>query len=320
MKQLSSALLLALFFVLLLTASGAFYVVRETEQVILTQFGKPVGEPISEAGLRFKIPFIQVVNRLEKRSIEWDGQPREMPTRDKTYIVVDAFARWRINDPTTFFLRLRDERSAQSRLDDIIGGEIRNVVASHELMEIVRSNKDRKPTQEEVSTDGLTRQVNWPPIKLGRGALEQQVFTAAAVKLKGFGLELLNVQFTRINYNPGVEQAIYQRMISERQQIAERFRSEGQGEAARILGNREKELRTIESEAYRKVQTIRGEADARAADIYARAYGQTPLAADFYSFFKSLETWQKVADPNTTLVLTTESEVFSLLKKLQPKQ
>jgi len=320
MKQLSSALLLALILVLLLTGSGAFYVVRETEQVILTQFGKPVGEPISDAGLRFKIPFIQVVNRLEKRSIEWDGQPREMPTRDKTYIVVDAFARWRINDPTTFFLRLRDERSAHSRLDDIIGGEIRNVVASHELMEIVRSNNDRKPTQEDVSTDGLTRQVNWPPIKLGRSALEQQVFAAAVEKLKGFGLELLNVQFTRINYNSGVEQAIYQRMISERQQIAERFRSEGQGEAARILGNREKELRSIESEAYRKVQTIRGEADARAADIYARAYSQTPLAADFYSFLKSLETWQKVADPSTTLVLTTESEVFGLLKKIQPKQ
>ncbi len=319
MKRLPQALLLVLVVAAVLGLSGACYVVDETEKVIITQFGKPIGQPITEAGLRLKLPFIHTVNRFEKRAVEWDGRPTEMPTKDKTYLVVDAFARWRITDPETYFLRLRDERSAQSRLDDIIGSEIRNVVASHELIEIVRSDKARKPALDDSSADGIVRAVAWPPIRFGREALESLVLESAAPKLKVFGIELLNVQFTRLSYNQAVEQAIYQRMISERQQIAERFRSEGQGEAARILGNREKELRTIESEAYRKFQTTRGKADARATEIYARAYGQTPEAAEFYQFVKSLETFQKTLDGNTTVVLTTGSELFRLLKRSAPE-
>lgn len=319
MKHLFQTVLLALAAVFILGAFGAYYVVDETEQVIITQFGKPVGQAITNAGLRFKLPLIQTVNRFEKRAVEWDGRPTEMPTKDKTYLVVDAFARWRITDPETYFLRLRDERSAQSRLDDIIGSEIRNVVASHELIEIVRSDKTRKPALDDSSADGIVRAVAWPPIRFGRHALERLVLEASVPKLKVFGIELLNVQFTRLSYNEAVQQTIYQRMISERQQIAERFRSEGQGEAARILGNREKELRTIESEAYRKFQTIRGKADAQATEIYARAYGQKPEAAEFYQFVKSLETFQKTLDANTTVVLTTDSDLFRLLKRSAPE-
>jgi len=317
MNKNSPYILIAVSAVLLILLSSTF-VVNETDQVIITRFGKPMGAPVTNAGLYPKIPFITTVNRFEKRALDWDGRPIEMPTKDKTYLVVDAFARWRIVDPEAYFLRLRDERSAQSRLDDIIGGEIRNVVASHELIEIVRNDKARKPATVEPG-DGLARTVNWPSIRFGRSALERTVLESAAPKLGVFGIELLNVQFTRINYNETVQQSIYQRMISERQQIAERFRSEGQGEAARILGNREKELRTIESTAYRKYQVIRGQADAQATEIYARAYGQTPPAAEFYRFSKSLETLQKTLDSNTTVVLTTDSELFRLLKRSSPE-
>jgi membrane protease subunit HflC len=318
MKRVLQVFLVAFALAVLLGAVGTYYVVNETEQVIITQFGKPIGQPITNAGVRFKLPFVQTVNRLEKRTLDWDGRPTEMPTKDKTYLVVDAFASWRISDPTTYFLRLRDERSAQSRLDDIIGSEIRNVVAAHPLIEIVRNDQTRKPALDETSADGISRAVAWPPIRDGRQGLERMVFESSAPKLTVFGIELLNFQFTRLNYNEAVQQAIYQRMISERQQIAERFRSEGQGEAARILGNRERELRTIESEAYRKFQTIRGKADAQATEIYARAYTQSPEAAELFQFVKSLETFQKTLDSNTTVVLTTDSDLFRLLKQGTP--
>ena len=316
MKPILYTLMMLAALAILLAGAGAFYEVDETEQVIITQFGKPVGKAITTAGLKWKLPFIQAVNRLEKRALEWDGRPTEIPTKDKTYLVVDAFARWRIHDPETYFLALRDERSAQSRLDDIIGSEIRNAVASHELIEIVRNTKDRKPAVDDTLAEASARQTPWPPIRLGRSEIERIVLESSAPKLKSFGIDLLNVQLKRLNYNDAVKRTIFQRMISERQQIAERFRSEGAGEAARILGNREKELRTIESEAYRKVQTIRGEADARATDIYARAYNKTPDAAELYHFTKTMETWQKALETDTTLILSTDSEVFRLLKNL----
>jgi modulator of FtsH protease HflC len=297
-----------------IAVESSTFVVHETDQVILTRFGKPSGSVVTNAGPHFMTPFVSTVNRFEKRSVDWDGKPTEMPTKDKTYIVVDAFARWRIVDAEAYFLRLRDERTAQSRLDDIIGGEIRNAVAAHELIEIVRSDKVRKPAVDDSVGDNGARAVSWPAIQVGRSALEKMVLERAAPKLRPFGIELLNVLFTRINYNQAVEQTIYQRMISERQQIAERFRSEGQGEAARILGNRERELRTIESEAYRRCQALKGEADAKAAAIYTEAYNRSPETAEFYQFTKSLETLQKTLDPNTTLVLSTASEAFRLLK------
>ncbi len=320
MKLILSLTLVATLILAAIGIPSLTFVVNETDQVIITRFGKPTGAAITNAGLYTMTPFISTVNRFEKRAVDWDGRPTEMPTKDKTYIVVDAFARWRIVDAEAYFLRLRDERTAQSRLDDIIGGEIRNVVASHELIEIVRNDKARKPTGEVVGEDKAVRAIEWPPIQIGRAALEQIVLENAAPKLRVFGIELLNVLFTRINYNEAVQQSIYQRMISERQQIAERFRSEGQGEAARILGNREKELRTIESVAYRKCQTLRGTADAKATEIYARAYNQTPEAAEFYQFTKSLETLQKTTDSNTTLVLTTDSDLYGLLKQSRSRE
>jgi membrane protease subunit HflC len=302
----------------LFTLLGSFYAVYQTEQVIITQFGKPVGDPITDPGLHLKVPFIQTVNRLEKRFLEWDGAPVAIPTRDKTYIHVDTFARWRIQDAKTYFVRLRDERSAQSRLEDIIGSETRNAVARHDLIEIVRSDKERKPLRDEklkAGPVGLGSIGTLPPIEFGRSKIETDIRIAAATKMAEFGIELLDVRVKRVNYNPDVLDRIYQRMISERSQIAQLFRSEGQGEAARIAGQKERDLNEIESTAYRQVQQIRGEADARASEIYARAYAQNPQAADFYAFMKSMETYRKILAKDSTLVLSTESDLFGMLKR-----
>lgn len=297
--------------VLALLAYESAFRVNETEQVIITQFGEPMGDVISDAGLKFKVPFIQVANRIEKRILMWDGSANDMPTKDKLYITVDTFGRWRIKDPLQYFLRLRDERSAQSRLEDILGSETRNAVAKHELIEIVRTTKGRTASFDPLLADvDIGRLL---PIQRGRRLIEEDIFAAASSKLGEFGIELLDVRFKRINYNESVRQKIYARMISERQQIAERFRSEGAGEAARIIGNKEKDLQQIESEAYRKTQTIKGVADAKATAIYARAYDQTAASRDLYDFVQTLETYQSVIDPGTTLVLTTDSELYGLL-------
>ena len=302
---------LAVLFPLLIVAYEAFYTVNETEQVIMTQFGKPVGGIVNEAGLKLKIPFIQKVNRIEKRILLWDGSANDMPTKDKLYITVDTFGRWRIKDPLQYFLRLRDERSAQSRLEDILGSETRNAVAKHELIEIVRTTKDRTPAVDPLLAEADVGKLL--PIKRGRRQIEEDIFSAASVKLAEFGIELLDIRFKRINYNESVRQKIYARMISERQQIAERFHSEGAGEAAKIIGNKEKDLQRIESEAYRKIQSIQGVADAKATEIYAAAYNQTKSARELYDLVKTLETYKQVIDPSTTLVLTTESELYQLL-------
>jgi membrane protease subunit HflC len=315
-------LFIALTGAVLWTLFGCFYAVYQTEQVIITQFGKPVGEPIEEPGLHFKIPIIQEVNRIDKRFLEWDGSPVAIPTRDKTYIHVDTFARWRISDPKTFFVRLRDERSAQSRLEDILGSETRNAVAKHDLIEIVRTDKERKPLRDEGLKNvpaGLGTIGVLPPIQIGRGKIEEEIKTKGAKKLAEFGIDLLDVRLKRVNYNPDVLDRIYQRMISERQQIAQRFRSEGEGEAARIAGQKERDLNEIQSTAYRQVQQIRGEADAKATEIYAQAYTQNPNAADFYKFLKSMETYRKVLTKDARLFLSTDSDLFNLLKRVSAK-
>jgi len=300
----------------------AAFTVDQAEQVIITQFGRPIGEPIAEPGLHFKVPLIQRVNRFDKRYLAWDGPMVEMSTKDKTYVQVDTFARWRITDPMQYYLRLRDERSAQSRLEDILGGETRTAIARHELIEVVRTDKEREPLQDqtllgEAARVGGLGQLR--PIHNGRVAIEKGVYEAAAPKLAEFGIELLDVRFKRINYNPQVLERIYQRMISERLQIAQRFRSEGEGEAARIAGNKERDINEIASTAYRKVQEIRGEADAKATEIYAKAYTQRPEAAEFYRFTKSMETYRKVVDRDATLVLSTNSDLFALLKRMEGK-
>ncbi len=305
----------------LLVISGALYTVDETQQVIITQFGKPIGEPKTEAGLKFKTPFVQEVNPIDKRILEWDGSPSNMPTKDKLYIAVDLFARWRITDPLQYFLRLRDERSAQSRLDDILGSETRNAVAKHELIELVRTTKDRVPLRDASLSDSDQRTLGGlVPITKGRALVEAEIFAAAAPKVQVFGIELLDIRFKRINYNESVRPKIYERMISERRQIAERFRSEGNGEAARINGNREREMNRIRSEAYREVEEIRGDADAKATGIYAAAYNQTPEAADFYEFQKTMDMYKSVMKDNTTLIMSTTSEAFEYLKSMNPSE
>ena len=298
---------------------NSFYTVGEAQQVILTQFGRPVGDPVTTAGLKMKMPFVQMVNRIDKRILEWDGSPSDMPTKDKLYIAVDLFARWRITDPLQYFLRMRDERSAQSRLDDILGSETRNAVAKHELIEIIRTTYDRVPLKDPTLTDGDTANQTigmLVPINKGREAVEQEIFKAAAEKIKVFGIELLDIRFKRINYNASVQPKIFERMISERRQIAERFRSEGNGEAARIRGNMTRERDRIQSEAYRRVEEIRGEGDAKAAEIYANAYNQSPDAVQFYQFTRTLEAYKAVVTPDSTLVLSTDSDIFKFLKNV----
>lgn len=295
------------------------YTVDQTEQAIVTQFGRPVGEPITEPGLHFKLPFVQQVNRFDKRYLAWDGPMVEMSTKDKTYIQVDTFARWRITDAMRYYLRLRDERSAQSRLEDILGSETRTAIARHELIEVVRSDKERQPLRDE----GLAAQlpeVGLRPIRVGRQQIEKDVFESAAPKLAEFGIELLDVRFKRLNYNPEVLERIHQRMISERLQIAQRFRSEGEGEAARIAGNKERDINEIASTAYKRVQEIVGEADAKATEIYAKAYTQRPEAAEFYRFLKSMETYRRIIDRDATIVLSTRSDLFSLLKRIEAER
>jgi membrane protease subunit HflC len=299
------------------------FTVDQTEQAIITQFGRPVGDPITEPGLHFKLPFVQQVHRIDRRYLAWDGPMVEMSTKDKTYIQVDTFARWRITDAMRYFLRLRDERSAQSRLEDILGSETRTAIARHELIEVVRTDKNRQPLRDESvaaavsDVGGGLGQLR--PIRYGRLEIEQGIFEAAAPKLAEFGVELLDIRLKRINYNPQVLERIHQRMISERLQIAQRFRSEGEGEAARISGRKERDINEIESTAYKRVQEIRGEADARATEIYAKAYTQRPEAAEFYRFLKSMETYRKVIGDDATLVLSTGSDLFSLLKRAESK-
>ena len=292
----------------------------EVEQVIVTQFGKPVGDPVTTAGLKVKVPFVQAVNPIDKRILEWDGSPSDMPTKDKLYVAVDLFARWRIIDPLQYFLRLRDERSAQSRLDDILGSETRNAVAKHELIEIIRTTKDRVPLRDTLLTEAEREQDIGAlvPIQKGRKLVEQEIFGAAAEKVRVFGIELLDIRFKRINYNESVRPKIYDRMISERRQIAERFLSEGNGEAARIRGNRVRDLNKIQSEAYRQVEEIRGVADAKATEIYARAYNQSREAVEFYEFTRTMQAYKSIIAANTTLVLSTDSDLFKFLKGMAP--
>jgi membrane protease subunit HflC len=311
--------------VILLVALLAFalsiYTVSENENIILTQFGKPVGQPVTRAGLHFKVPFIQHVNRLDVRIHEWDGQAVAMPTRDKLYVIVDSFGRWRISDPLLWFTRLRDERSALSRMDDIIGSETRNAVANNDLMEIIRTDKNRKPVLDRtmrLSGPGETNNSPLPPIVLGRTAIEKQIIQAAAAKLNEFGISLIDVRFMRINYSPAVTDQINSRMISERKQIANRYRSEGEGEAAKILGDKERDLQTITSEAYKEVQQIRGQADAQAAEIYAQAYNQSRETAEFYDFLKTLATYREIATNDTTVVFSTDSDLFRYLRTIKP--
>ncbi|MCH6256521.1 protease modulator HflC [Puniceicoccaceae bacterium K14] len=311
MKPIAQFLSIIILVVGIVVIYKSAYVVYEAEQVLITQFGKPVGEAVTEAGLYFKVPFVQEKNVMDKRVLNWDGRPNEMSTKEKTYITVDTYGRWRISDAKQYFLRLSNERSAQSRIDNILGSETRSAIANHELIEVIRTEIDREPKNlEEV--EGAIGQLG--KIEKGRSKIEEEILANAAPKLVEFGIELLDVRFKRINYQESVRRQIYERMISERQQIAERFRSEGAGEAAKITGSRERELQKIESEAYRTVQEIQGDADAKATEIYADAYNKSPEAVKFYEFKMSMEGYETILSEDTTLVLTTDSDLFKYLK------
>ena len=293
----------------LIVVAQAVYTVNEVEQVIITQFGDPVGNPVTTPGLHFKVPFIQTANFFDKRFLEWDGNPNEIPTRDRRFIQVDTYARWRITDPLLFFQRLRDERGAQTRLDDILDGETRNAIARHDLIEVVRTS-NRDPEEVELETD--EEPVILEPIERGRQDIVAEILQTAAGRTADLGIELLDLRLKRINYVEEVQTDVFRRMIAERQRIAEQFRSEGQGESARIGGERERDLAQIQSEAYRTAQALRGEADAEATGIYAEAYNRD---ADFYAFTKSLETYERTMDPSTFFILGTDSELLKFLEQ-----
>ena len=318
MKKVAGSFIVLLILAGIVVLFASAYTVHETKQAIITQFGKPVGDPITRSGLHFRTPFVQTVHMIEKRFLEWDGRPTEMPTKDKTYIEVDTFGRWRISDAKQYFERLRDERSAESRLDNILGSETRNAIAKHELIEVIRTTIDREPSRDASLVDTPGNIGILYPITLGRAAIEQEIFENAASKLTDFGIELLDIRFKRINYNNSVRQRIYERMISERQQIAERFRSEGAGEAAKITGKKERDLQEIESEAYKTVETIRGQADAQATQIYANAFNQSDKSVEFYEFTKSLESYERMLNEDSTLILSTDTELFKFLKDIEP--
>ena len=293
---------------LVLLLGKPLYTVTEINQAIITQFGDPVGAPVTEPGLHLKLPYIQTANMFEKRFLEWDGFPNQVPTRDRRFIFVDTYARWRITDPLLFFQRLRDERGAQSRLDDILDGETRNAVARHDLIEIVRTS-NRVPVNTTVGEQ--EEQEVLEAITTGREEITQEILQAAAAAVGDLGIELLDLKFKRINYVPEVQQDVFARMIAERQRIAEEFRSEGQGESARIQGERERDLAQIESEAFRTAEELRGTADATATGIYATAYARD---ASFYAFTKSLETYERTMDPSTVFILGTDSEFLRFLE------
>ncbi|MFO7891588.1 MAG: protease modulator HflC [bacterium] len=292
----------------------SIYVVNETQQVVITQFGRPIGDAVTEPGLKIKTPFVQKANFFEKRYMEWDGDPNQIPTKEKKFIFVDSYARWHITDPLQFYKRLTNERGAQGRLDDIIDGETRDQVASHSLEEVVRTTNREADTTAKISEiieDSLAR------IDVGRSRIQNIIQEKANEETMDLGIEILDFRFKRINYVEDVRERVYDRMKSERIRIADKFRSEGEGEASRINGEKERELNEIQSEAYKEAETIKGKADAEAASIYAGAYNRSGRSRELYSFIKSMETFVTTFDSTTTVILSTDSELYKYLKGMQ---
>lgn len=296
-------------FAILIVLLNTLYVVSETNQVIITQFGEPIGDAITKPGLHLKVPFIQKANYFEKRWLEWDGDANQIPTKDKKFIWVDTYARWRISNPLVFFQRLRDERGAQSRIDDIIDGQTRNVIANFDLIEIVRSSNREFELTEELAILDIAAAI--PEIEIGREKIAQIILEKSSEITPELGVELRDVKIKRINYVEEVQRKVFDRMISERKRIAAKYRSEGDGKSAEIRGEKERELKKIQSEAYRKAQEIKGKADAEATKIYANAYNRDP---EFYQFMKTLETYVSTMDKETWLLLSTDAEFLKYLK------
>jgi len=308
-KQTRYIIIAAVVFVAAIVLFSSFYIVSEMNQVIITQFGEPIGEAVTSPGLHMKVPFIQKTNFFEKRWLEWDGDANEIPTKDKKYIWVDTYARWRISEPLTFFQRVRDERGAHSRIDDIIDGETRNAVANFDLIEIVRSSNREFEITEEIAILDIASVI--PEIETGREKIAQIILEKSSLVTPEIGIELKDIKIKRINYIEDVQRKVFDRMIAERQRIAAKYRSEGDGKSAEIRGQKERELKRIQSEAYRKAQELKGKADAEATKIYAQAYNLDP---EFYQFMKTLEVYRTIMDNQTWLILSTDAEFLKYLK------
>ena len=306
---MKSALLAGWLVLMGIVALGSLYTVSETEQVVITQFGRPVGGVVASPGLHWKTPFVQDVHRFDKRWLEYDGDPNEIPTRDKKYIWVDTYARWRIVDPLLFYQAVSDEIGGQSRLDDIVDGQTRNAIASFDLIEAVRSTN--RPFEVTEELQGIGSEEARANIATGRAQIEKIILEKAAKITPQFGIELVDVRIKRLNYVESVQQKVFERMTSERKRIAERSRSEGQGRAAEILGEKEREVRAASSNGYKQAQEIKGKADGQAIAITAKAFSRDP---DLYQFLKSLETLGAAVDKDTWMVLSTDSDVLRYLK------
>ena len=316
MKSRAMQVLLALIVVAAIVSTGAFYVVNEGEQVVITQFGRPVGVAVKDAGLNFKIPFIQAVNRFEKRLLNWDGSPNQIPTKDKKLIWVDTTARWRISDPLLYLTRVTTKTTALSRLDGIIDSVVRDAVSENDLVELVRSEGWAGAVGERVSDAGYAQkevQEVSRPLEVGREKITRAMLLSASKLAPEFGIELVDVRIKRINYVDSVLKKVFERMISERKRIAAQYRSEGEGQAARINGEMQKELKRISSEAFRTAQEIRGKADAEATKIYGDAYNRDP---EFYSFSRTLELYREQEHSKTRMILTTDSDFYKYMKEI----
>jgi membrane protease subunit HflC len=297
--------------IILIGLSSSAFIVQEKDQVVITQFGRPVGEAIVEPGMYFKVPLIQVTNYFEKRYMEWNGDPNQVPTKDKRFIFVDTYARWQITDPLQFFKRLTNERGAQSRIDDILDGDTRDFIANNNIEEAVRtSNRIPESSDTEIIGDSLAE------IFVGRDKIQQMILESANKQTVDLGIKILDFRFKRINYVQEVQNQVYERMKSERFRIADKFRSEGQGEASRINGEKERELKNIQSLAFRDAEIIKGKADATATSIYAKAYDKSNQSRSLYGFLKSMETFEKTFDGKTSIFISTDSELYKYLKKM----
>ena len=298
----------------LIIASSSVFIVQETEQVVITEFGKPMGEAITEPGVYFKVPFVQKAIFFEKRYMEWDGDRAQVSTKEKHLIYVDTYARWQITDPLQFYKRLTNEKGAQSRIDDILGGETKDYIAKNKMRDLIRST-NREPIQSEFVDPELRASLD--SIQFGRSNIQEGILKSANEQTSDLGIEILDFRFKRINYVEIVKKKVYERMKSERNNIATKFRSEGQGEASSINGEKERELKTIQSEAFRKAEEVKGDADANAASIYAEAYNRTSQSKELYGFLKSMETFHKTFDSETSVILSTESDLFKYLKRMK---
>ena len=308
MGKFFSAFIIIGIIVIVLVFGGVFYIVNESEQVVITQFGKPIGDPVTTPGLKIKKPFLETANYFDKRFLAWDGEPKQVSTRDKRFININTYARWRISDPLQYAKRLFDESKALTRLGSVLEGATQNAIANHDLIELVRSSNREYIGNNEEENEQSSKEKTI--IKNGRDELTREILNLAQKSTKDLGIEILDFQFKRINYVPEVRSKVYERMISERKRIAEEFRSQGAGQAARISGQKDRDLKEITSDAYRRSQEIKGRADAKAANIYAAAYNKDPA---FYRFMKTMEVYKTTLDKETVLVLSTDGEFLKYL-------